>query len=48
MNAAILASAQGEWVEATERLRQVLERDANNFVVNICFGFDPFNIFTHL
>ncbi|PPQ91887.1 hypothetical protein CVT25_000762 [Psilocybe cyanescens] len=32
MNAAILASAMGEWTEASELLKAILEKDANNFV----------------
>ncbi|KDR80719.1 hypothetical protein GALMADRAFT_91300 [Galerina marginata CBS 339.88] len=31
MNAAILASAQGEWSEASEVLKEILDNDANNF-----------------
>lgn len=34
MNAAILASAMGEWTEASELLKAILEKDANNFVVS--------------
>lgn len=35
MNAAMLASAQGEWTEASESLKAILEKDANNFVVSL-------------
>lgn len=33
MNAAILASAEGQWVEASDNLKAILERDSENYVV---------------
>ncbi|KAF8906282.1 hypothetical protein CPB84DRAFT_1813897 [Gymnopilus junonius] len=32
MNAAVLASAQGEWSEAADKFKEISEKDANNFV----------------
>lgn len=33
MNAALLAAAEGDWAEATDRFRMVLQEDAANYVV---------------
>ena len=33
MNAALLASAEGDWTKADTMLRKILEKDAENFVV---------------
>ena len=35
MNKALLATAEGEWTSATDGLRKILEKDAENYVV--CF-----------
>jgi len=34
MNAALLASAEGEWAEASEVLVRLVEQDAENYVVS--------------
>jgi hypothetical protein len=34
MNAALLASAMGNWMHASEKLRQLLAEDADNFIVS--------------
>jgi trafficking protein particle complex subunit 12 len=41
MNAALLASAEGHWMEASDNLKAILENDSDNYVVcssfkNIC------------
>lgn len=33
MNAAIIASAQGDWDSAVKKLQELIREDANNFVV---------------
>jgi hypothetical protein len=33
MNAALLASSEGDWIQASEKLREILEKDADNYVV---------------
>ena len=33
MNAALLASAEGEWEQATAALREILRNDPENYVV---------------
>ena len=35
MNKALFAAAEGEWTSATDTLREILEKDAENYVV--CF-----------
>jgi hypothetical protein len=35
MNAALLASAEGQWTEASDNLKAILETDSENYVV--CF-----------
>ena len=35
MNAALLASAEGRWTEASDNLKAILEKDSENYVV--CF-----------
>ena len=35
MNKALFAAAEGEWTCATDTLREILEKDAENYVV--CF-----------
>ena len=35
MNKALFAAAEGEWTSATDSLREILEKDAENYVV--CF-----------
>jgi uncharacterized protein HemY len=35
MNAALLASAEGDWTQASSILRRILEEDAENFVVRV-------------
>lgn len=37
MNAALLASSEGDWTQASEKLREILEKDAENYVVCSCF-----------
>ncbi|KIM44714.1 hypothetical protein M413DRAFT_360463 [Hebeloma cylindrosporum] len=37
MNAALLPSAEGDWIQASEKLREILEKDAENYVVRGCF-----------
>jgi hypothetical protein len=37
MNAALLASAEGDWPRASELLKQLLAADSENFVV--CFSY---------
>jgi predicted Zn-dependent protease len=37
MNAALLASSEGDWIEASEKLREILEKDAEDYVVRNCF-----------
>lgn len=32
MNAALLASSEGQWIEASEKLREILEKDADDYV----------------
>ena len=42
MDAALLASAEGDWERAAEALRQIVDNDPENFVVCICvFTLDP-------
>lgn len=36
MNAALLASSEGDWIQASEKLREILEKDADNYVVRSC------------
>jgi len=36
MNAALLASSEGDWIQASEKLREILEKDADNYVVRGC------------
>ena len=33
MNAALLASSEGDWIQASEKLREILEKDADDYVV---------------
>ena len=33
MNAALLASAEGQWMEASDNLKAILEKDSENYVV---------------
>ena len=33
MNAALLASAEGQWTEASDNLKAILEKDSENYVV---------------
>ena len=33
MNAALLASAEGQWTEASDSLKAILEKDSENYVV---------------
>ena len=33
MNAALLASAEGQWAEASDNLKAILEKDSKNYVV---------------
>ena len=33
MNAALLASAEGRWMEASDDLKAILEKDSENYVV---------------
>ena len=40
MNAAILASAQGNWTEASDNLKAILEKDSENYVV--CSSFKQY------
>ena len=35
MNAALLASAEGDWTKADTILRKIIEEDAENFVVRV-------------
>lgn len=35
MNAALLASAEGDWERASNALRQIIQNDPENFVVSI-------------
>lgn len=35
MNAALLASAEGDWTQASEYLENILQQDADNFMVRI-------------
>jgi len=37
MNAAIIASAQGDWDSAVKKLQELIKEDANNFVVGNSF-----------
>ena len=39
MNAALLASADGEWVKADTLLREILEKDSENYVVCRIFEY---------
>jgi hypothetical protein len=39
MNAALLASAEGDWMEASERFKGILEQDADSYAVR----FQRFN-----
>jgi hypothetical protein len=45
MNAALLASAEGRWVEASDNLKAILEKDSENYVVCLLlfikFGLIP-------
>ena len=41
MNAALLASAEGHWMEASDNLKAILEKDSENYVVCSLF-FSPF------
>lgn len=40
MNAALLATADGEWDRATHALRQIVENDPDNYVVSRFVGVD--------
>jgi len=33
MNTALLASAEGDWAEASDNLKAILEKDSENYVV---------------
>lgn len=37
MNAALLASAEGEWAQASDYLQRILQQDADNFMVDFWF-----------
>ena len=37
MNAALLASAEGRWTEASDNLKAILEKDSENYVVCLFF-----------
>jgi hypothetical protein len=37
MNAALLASSEGDWIQASEKLRDILEKDADDYVVRSYF-----------
>ena len=39
MNAALLASAEGQWTEASDNLKAILEKDSENYVVCPYFYF---------
>jgi len=39
MNRALFAAAEGEWTSATDTLREILEKDAENYVVCILLCF---------
>ena len=39
MNAALLASAEGQWTEASDNLKAILEKDSENYVVCPIFFF---------
>ena len=42
MNAALLASADGDWVGASESFKKVIQEDAENYVVSTPLSvFDP-------
>ena len=36
MNAALLASSEGDWIQASEKLREILEKDEDDYVVRSC------------
>lgn len=38
MNAALLASAEGRWTEASDDLKAILEKDSENYVVCLFFS----------
>ena len=38
MNAALLASAEGRWTEASDNLKAILEKDSENYVVCLFFS----------
>ena len=39
MNAALLASAEGNWTEASDNLKAILEKDSDNYVVCSYFSY---------
>ena len=41
MNAAILAAADGDWEDASNHLREILDKDDLNFVVRSSFFIMP-------
>jgi predicted Zn-dependent protease len=44
MNAALLASAEGQWTEASDILKAILEKDSENYVVCPFFLYIFYNL----